>query len=132
MKMKEMIPFKNFGRLKLTLTIAMLGILTDTIMTNLMLNSNSGFYESNQILHPEIGIPVMVLNYVVSDLHMPREIYCDNVFYALAVLTWAGPIQNLLVLLNVTPGISPCYVIPFILIASFVVIHFRVNRENGF
>jgi hypothetical protein len=131
MKMKDKLPFKNFGRLELTLTIAMLGFLTDWIMTYWMLNSLNGFYEANQNLYPEIGLPLMVLNYVVADFFIPRKIFFDNIFYALSVLQWSGPVQNLLVLLNVTRGINLLYALPFILIISFVVIHFKINRENG-
>jgi hypothetical protein len=126
--LKDKLPFKNFGRLKLTLTIAMLGYLTDTMMTKWMLNSQNGYYESNPNLYPEIGIPLMVLTFVAFDLIIPRRIIFDNVFYTLSVLQWSGPVQNLLVLLNVTQGINFFYALPFILVTSFVVIHFKINR----
>ena len=131
MNLKDKLPFKNFGRLELTLTIAMLGFLTDWIMTYWMLNSLNGFSESNQHLYPEIGLPIMVLTYVVADFFIPRKIFFDNVFYTLSILQWSGPVQNLLVLLNVTRGINLIYALPFLFISSFVVIHFKVNRENG-
>jgi len=131
MKIRDRLSFKNFGRLKLTLTIAMLGFMIDWIMTNWMLYSLNGFSESNQNLYPEIGIPLMVINYVVADLFIPRKIFFDNIFYALSVSQWSGPVQNLFVLFNITRGINLFYALPFILVTSFVVIHFKVNRGNG-
>jgi len=127
---REKLPFKYFGRLKLTLTIAMLGFLADTIMTRWMLNSQNGYYESNTMLNPDLGIPLMVLTYVTFDLIIPRKIIFDNVFYTLAILQWSGPVQNLLVLFNVTSGLNFFYALPFIMITSFVVIHFKLNRES--
>lgn len=130
MKINNKLSFKNFGRLKMTLTIAMLGFLTDTILTNWMLNSNNGFYESNQNFYPEIGIPLMVLNYIVFDLFIPRKIIFDNIFYTLSLLQWSGPVQNLLVLFNIIQGIDFFYALPFIFIISFVVLNYKINREN--
>jgi hypothetical protein len=109
----------------------MLGFMIDWIMTNWMLYSLNGFSESNQNLYPEIGIPLMVINYVVADLFIPRKIFFDNIFYALSVSQWSGPVQNLFVLFNITRGINLFYALPFILVTSFVVIHFKVNRGNG-
>ena len=122
--------FGNFGRLRLTLTIAMLGFLCDYLITTWMLNNFSWFYESNQNLHPEIGLPIMVLNYLIADLVIPREIFFDNIFYSLSLLQWSGPVQNLLVLFKFTEGISFFYALPVIFVTSFVVIHFILNTEN--
>ncbi|MGD0804307.1 MAG: hypothetical protein ABSA11_09570 [Candidatus Bathyarchaeia archaeon] len=128
--MRERLPFKDFGRLKLTLTIAMLGFLTDTLISRWMLNSQNGYYESNMMLNPAIGIPLMVLTYVTFDLIIPRKTVFDNVFYTLAIIQWSGPVQNLLVLFNLTNGINFFYALPFIMISSFVVINFKINRES--
>jgi hypothetical protein len=127
---RERLPFKDFGRLKLTLTIAMLGFLTDTLISRWMLNSQNGYYESNMMLNPAIGIPLMVLTYVTFDLIIPRKTVFDNVFYTLAIIQWSGPVQNLLVLFNLTNGINFFYALPFIMISSFVVINFKINRES--
>ena len=128
---RDRLPFKNFGRLKLTLTIAMLGFLVDTLLTRWMLNSQNGYYESNTMLNPAIGIPLMVLTYVTFDLIIPRKTIFNNVFYTLAILQWSGPVQNLLVLFNLTNGINFFYALPFIMITSFFVINFKINRESG-
>jgi hypothetical protein len=127
---RERLPFKDFGRLKLTLTIAMLGFLTDTLISRWMLNSQNGYYESNMMLNPAIGIPLMVLTYVTFDQIIPRKTVFDNVFYTLAIIQWSGPVQNLLVLFNLTNGINFFYALPFIMISSFVVINFKINRES--
>jgi hypothetical protein len=127
---KASLPFKSIGRLKLTLTIAMLGFITDTVMTNWMLGLQNGYYESNPNLYPELGVPLMVLTFVVFDFIIPRKVIFDNIFYTLSILQWSGPFQNLLVLLNITQGINFFYALPFILITSFAVIHFKVNRNK--
>ena len=129
-KMRDRLRLMNLGRLKLTLTIAMVGFLIDTIMSNWMLSSNNGYYESNTTLFPQIGIPLMVLNYVIADQFIPRTTFFDNIFYTLAVLQWSGPIQNLLVLFKFTPGISYFYALPVILVVTFVVLSFKVNRDE--
>jgi hypothetical protein len=129
MNIRDKLIFKGNERLKLTLTIAMLGFLIDTIMTRWMLSSQSRFYESNTMLNLEIGLPLMVLSYVVFDLLIPRKIIFDNVFYALSILQWSGPVQNLLVLLNVTRGFNFFYALPFILVFNFVVLNYKINRS---
>lgn len=129
-QLRNRLSLMNLGRLKLTLTITMAGFLIDTIMSNWMLSSNNGYYESNTTLFPQIGIPLMVLNYVIADQFIPKTTFFDNIFYTLAVLQWSGPIQNLLVLFKVTSGISYFYALPVILVACFVILSFKVNRDE--
>lgn len=126
-ELRNRLSLMNLGRLKLTLTITMAGFLIDTIMSNWMLSSNNGYYESNTTLFPQIGIPLIVLNYVIADQFIPKTKFFDNIFYTLAILQWSGPIQNLLVLLKLTPGISYFYALPVILITSFVILSFSIK-----
>jgi hypothetical protein len=121
---------KSLGRLKLTLTVAMLGFFIDTVMTSWMLKSNNEYYESNTMLFPEIGIPLMVLNYVFADHWIPRTTLFDNIFYSLSILQWSGPLQNLLVLLGITSGISYFYTLPIILTVSFLILSFKLNKDD--
>jgi hypothetical protein len=130
LKMRYALHLKNFGRLKLTLTIAMLGFMADTLMSSWMLSSDKGYYESNMTLYPQMGIPLMVINYIVADYFVPRTTFFNNIFYSLSVLQWSGPMQNMLVLLKITPGIDFFYALPVILIASFAVLNFGVNRDD--
>ena len=129
-ELRNRLHLTNLGRLKLTLTIAMIGFLIDTIMSSWMLNSNNQYYESNTTLFPQIGIPLMVLNYVICDHFIPKTTFFDNIFYTLSVLQWSGPIQNLLVLLRVTSGISYFYALPIILVSSFLVLSLKINRDE--
>ncbi len=131
-RLREKIPLRDFGRLKLTLTIAMLGFIIDTLMTKWMLSSNNGYYESNTMLYPQIGVPIMVLNYIIFDHFTPRTTFFDNIFYTLSLTQWSGLVQNLLVLLNFTPGINFFIALPFMLMGIFTVLIFKVNRVEGF
>jgi hypothetical protein len=128
-RLREKIPLRDFGRLKLTLTIAMLGFIIDTLVTRWMLSSN-GYYESNTMLYPQIGVPIMVLNYIIFDHFIPRTTLFDNIFYTLSLTQWSGLVQNLLVLLNITNGINFFYALPFMLIGGFVVLNFKINRRE--
>jgi hypothetical protein len=127
---KDKLLFSNLGRLKLTLSISMLGFLADTLITRWMLSSQNGFYESNTTLFPQIGIPLMVLNFVLFDLIIPKKNIYDNIFYTLSILQWSGPVQNILVLFHLTPGINFYYALPFIFTASFIILNFKLNREK--
>ena len=131
-RLREKIPLRDFGRLKLTLTIAMLGFIIDTLVTRWMLSSNNGYYESNTTLYPQIGVPIMVLNYIIFDHFIPRTKFFDNIFYTLSLTQWSGLVQNLLVLLNITHGINFFYALPFMLIGGFVVLNFKNNRGERF
>ena len=116
--------FEGFGRLKITLTITFLGFIIDILMTSWMLSSSNAYYESNAMLLPQIGLPLMVLNYLIMDHFIPRTTFFDNVFYALSLMQWSGPVQNLLVLLNLIQGINYFYALPFMLIGSFAAVNF--------
>jgi len=120
--------FTKIGRLKMTLIIYMTGFLADYLMTQWMLSNFDLFYESNQNLNPEMGLPIMVLIFVTADHIMPGNIFFDNFFYTFSVLQWAGPVQNLLVLYNITPGINFFYAFPIIFIDSYIFVRL-INKE---
>lgn len=130
--MDSRLNFKNFGRLKLALTIAMFGFLTDMLITNWMLKSSPMFYENNPLLYPEIGLPLMVLNYIFADQVFPRNVFCDNVIYALALTQWSPAVQNILVFFNVTRGINVFFAIPFVLVTIYIVLGFRAKSDSSF
>jgi hypothetical protein len=132
MALVSRISFKNFGRLKLTLVIAMFGFLTDMLITNWMLRSSHLFYENNPLLYPEIGLPLMVLNYIFADQIFPRNIFCDNVLYALSLTQWSATVQNLLVLFNITHGINLFFALPFVLVTIYIVLGFRAKSDTTF
>ena len=127
------------GRLNASLIVAMLGFVTDWAMTVWILKSFSGFMESNQSFLPEIGIPLLVMTYVAADFILPSKRLYDNVIFTLPVLQWTGPVQNTLVLLKLVKGLSFFYVAPFVLLATFMMLHFvkprldtygSINRES--
>lgn len=120
----------NFGRLKLTLTIVMLAFLTDMLLTNWMLNISNEFYESNPLFYPEIGLPIMVLYFIITDHFFPRNILFDNIFYAFSVTGWSAPIQNIFVFFHVTSGVNVFIALPVIYVTSYVLLCFMANRVN--
>src|SRR5512138_2045121 len=114
----------KLSRLETAVTVSMIGFLADFSITWWMLHCLTGFSESNTMLLPQIGLPLMVLNFILTDRILPRRIIFDNVMYTMALLQWTGPLQNLLVLFNVTQGLSFfATVIPFLLF-TYLLLHF--------
>ena len=105
----------RISRLELAIIVSMVGYLADWSTTHWMLNSLTGFSESNLNLLPEVGLPLMAINYILADRILPRIAAYDRVIYTMALLPWTGPIQNALVLFNVVQGLDFfSIVLPFI------------------
>ena len=119
----------RLGRLEVSLTVAMLGFIMDWGTTRWILGSFSGFAESNLHLLPEVGLPLLVLGYVLGDFLLPRIRLYDNVLYTLPVLQWTGPVQNTLVLLNLVKVTNFFYTVPVVLIVTFLILHFDLPSK---
>ena len=113
------------NRLEASITVSMVGFLADYSITQWMIYGLTGFSESNTLLLPQIGLPLMVLNFLLADRLLPRSSNYDNLMYTMALLQWTGPIQNVLVLFKVTQGLSFFSVVPPFLVATYLILHFR-------
>ena len=103
----------------------MVGYLADYSITHWMIYVLTGFSESNINLLPQVGLPLMVLNFLVADRLLPKNTKYDNVMYTMALLQWSGPVQNILVLTNVTQGLDFfSVVIPFLGL-TYLTLHVR-------
>ncbi len=102
-----------------------MGYLADFSITQWMLYGLTGFSESNTLLLPQLGLPILVINFILADRLLPRSSTYTNVMYTMALMQWTGPIQNVLVLFNVTRGLNFFYaVLPF-LVATYIILHYR-------
>lgn len=114
----------RISRLELAIIISMVGYLADWSITHWMLNSLTGFSESNMNLLPEVGLPLLVLNYIIADRILPRIVAYDRVIYTMALLQWTGPIHNVLVLFNVMRGLDFYSVVLPSIGGTYFVLHF--------
>jgi hypothetical protein len=112
------------SRLEVAIIVSMVGYLADWSITQWMLNSLTGFSESNMNLLPSVGLPLLVLNFILADHLLPRVAAYDRVIYTLSLLQWTGPIQNVLVLFNVVRGLSFFTMVPPFLGVTYLVLHF--------
>ena len=96
----------RISRLEVAILISMVGYLADWAITRWMIHSLTGFSESNQSLMPEIGLPLLVLNFIIADRILPRRAVYDRVIYTMSLLQWSGPLHNVLVLFNVVRGLD--------------------------
>lgn len=75
-------------------------------------------------LLPEVGLPLLVLNFILADRILPKRVAYDRVIYTMALLQWTGPLQNVLVLFNVVRGLDFfTAVLPF-LAGTYLLLHF--------
>jgi membrane protein insertase Oxa1/YidC/SpoIIIJ len=96
----------RISRLEFCILISMVGYLADWGITHWMVNSLTGFSESNMNLMPEIGLPILIINFIAADRILPRRAAYDRVIYTMSLLQWSGPLQNVLVLFNVVRGLD--------------------------
>lgn len=113
----------KLSRLETAIIISMVGYLADFSITQWMLYGLTGYAESNMNLMPQVGLPLLVLNFILADRILPRVATYDRVIYTMSLLQWTGPIQNVLVLFNVVNGLSFAVVLPFMGII-YVMLHF--------
>jgi hypothetical protein len=113
----------KLSRLEVAIVISMVGYLADWSITQWMLNGLTGFAESNLNLLPEVGLPLLVLNFILADRILPRVAAYDRVIYTMSLLQWTGPIQNVLVLCKVVNGLSFSVVLPFMGL-TYLILHF--------
>jgi hypothetical protein len=93
------------GRLKLVLIISMTGFLLDRVTSEWIIGSSPGiFYEANTLLHPELGLPLLILYFIIIDQFLPRTTVFANLLHSLALMGWAAPVHNLLVFLRFFDG----------------------------
>lgn len=105
----------KLNRLEVAIAVSMVGYLADFSITHWMIYVLTGFSESNTNLLPQVGPPLMVLNFLFADRLLPKSAKYDNAMYTMALLQWSGPVQNILVLTNVTQGLDFfSVVIPFL------------------
>ena len=120
---------RNLGRLEISLSAAMIGFLADWGITRWILVNYSGFAESNVNLFPEVGLPLLVLGYILGDFLLPRVRLYDNILYTLPVLQWTGPVQNVFVLLNLVKVTNFFYTVPVVLLGTFLILHFDLPSK---
>ena len=113
----------KLNRLETAIIISMVGYLADFSITQWMIYGLTGYSESNTNLLPQVGLPLLVLNFILADRILPRVATYDRVIYTMSLLQWTGPIQNVLVLFNVVNGLSFAVVLPFMGII-YVMLHF--------
>lgn len=113
----------KLSRLEVAVAVSMIGYLADFSITHWMINVLTGFSESNTNLLPQVGLPLMVLNFLVADRLLPRSSKYDNVMYTMALLQWSGPVQNILVLSNVTQGLDFFSVLVPFLSLTYLTLH---------
>ena len=113
----------KLNRLETAIIISMVGYLADFSITQWMLYSLTGYSESNTNLLPQVGLPLLVLNFILADRILPRFAAYDRVIYTMSLLQWTGPLQNILVLFNVVNGLSFAIVLPFMGV-TYLLLHF--------
>jgi hypothetical protein len=114
----------RISRLEASIVVSMVGWLADWSITRWMLNDLTGFYESNTNLLPQVGIPLIVLNFILADRILPRKATYDRVIFTMALLQWSGFVQNVLVLCNIIRGLDYFTSIIPLMGGTYLLLHF--------
>ena len=64
----------RINRLEKAVIVSMVGYLADYLITNWMIYGLGGYEESNQNLLPQVGLPLMVLNFMLADRILPKRV----------------------------------------------------------
>jgi hypothetical protein len=120
---------KKFDRLTVTLLISMSGYLMDLMITHWILSDLNGFEEANKNLLPELGLPLLVISYVVFDRIIPHTRLYNNVFYTLAILQWTGPVQNIMVVLGIIGGVNFFIMIPIVIVSVYLTLNVVTKKK---
>ena len=116
----------DFSRFKRVAVISMMGVLMDKLVTDWVISTApQDFFEANPIYHPEIGLPLMILNYVICDQLLPHNHFYDKLFYGLALIAWAAPIHNLLVYLRLLDGLNMNQALPVLFLGNICLLTLR-------